>query len=377
MQKSRKMRILIVHSFYRPTLPSGENSVVRNQVNALSDFGHEVRLWGPTSSGTPNVRKKISVGSKLLLNSGANPLLEISEFQPDLIHVHNLFPNISTAWLNRTEIPTIMTLHNYRLACANGVFVRDGELCIDCLNSSRSSGISHGCYTNSRLASSAVTLFQQRLQTNINRNLEALIFPALLQKQLLEGYTNTVRREVIPNYVPPYIQTSGTPTFKDRTHFLVLSRLSNEKGLEELLKIWPQEFELVIAGDGPLRDHLEREAKGKNISFLGAVSPERRDSLLEKSLALLIPSLTLEVDPLVVPESLSAGVPCLALAHTATALLAVGSPAVRTYSEAVSLRESLFELAHQDLSREAKRLYAANWSRETWLDSYHGLINSL
>jgi len=153
--------------------------------------------------------------------------------------------------------------------------------------------------------------------------------------------------------------------------------LSNEKGLEELIKIWPQEFKLVIAGDGPLRDHLERESKGKNISFLGAVSAERRDSLLEKSLALIIPSLTLEVDPLVVPESLSAGVPCLTLMHTATALLAEESPAVRTYLDAESLRENLNDLADQDLSSEAKELYAANWSRETWLNSYHRLINSL
>jgi len=146
---------------------------------------------------------------------------------------------------------------------------------------------------NSRIATTAVTMFQRRLKTTIDRNIQALIFPALLQKELLGNYTSGVRSEVIPNYVPPSTNADSPTPFQDRSGFLVLSRLTPEKGIEPLLEIWPSSFELVIAGDGPLRKQLEVAAKDRNVRFVGEVTPEQRDILLTKSLALILPSLTL------------------------------------------------------------------------------------
>jgi hypothetical protein len=61
-----------------------------------------------------------------------------------------------------------MTLHNYRLLCANGMLFRDGRPCEDCVASHPWHGVRHGCYRASKAVSvpAAVTIaLHQRMGT--------------------------------------------------------------------------------------------------------------------------------------------------------------------------------------------------------------------
>ena len=56
--------------------------------------------------------------------------------RPDVVNVHNLYPFISPAALRecrRAGVPVIMTVHNFRLICPTGLFMRNGTPCELCL----------------------------------------------------------------------------------------------------------------------------------------------------------------------------------------------------------------------------------------------------
>ena len=57
--------------------------------------------------------------------------------KPDIINVHNLYPFISPAALiecKKAGIPVVMTVHNFRLICPTGLFMRNGKPCEQCLD---------------------------------------------------------------------------------------------------------------------------------------------------------------------------------------------------------------------------------------------------
>lgn len=56
--------------------------------------------------------------------------------KPDVVNVHNLYPFISPAALkecHKAGVPVVMTVHNFRLICPTGLFMRDGSPCELCL----------------------------------------------------------------------------------------------------------------------------------------------------------------------------------------------------------------------------------------------------
>ena len=60
----------------------------------------------------------------------------IRDQRPDIVHVHNLYPLISPAILEAcraAKVPVVMTVHNFRLVCPNGLFFSRGQICERCL----------------------------------------------------------------------------------------------------------------------------------------------------------------------------------------------------------------------------------------------------
>ena len=98
----------------------------------------------------------------------------------------------------------------------------------------------------------------------------------------------------------------------------VIGRLVAVKGVDVALAAMPAGARLVIAGDGPAREQLQRGA-GNRVQFVGELDPARRDQLLRAASVVAIPSRVLangrsEGTPLVALEALAAGVPVVASA---------------------------------------------------------------
>src|SRR5262249_42859405 len=117
--------------------------------------------------------------------------------KPDIVHVHNTFLMISPSVFESCReagIPSVHTLHNYRLLCPGWSLSRNGKVCEECLEHGLWRSVLHGCYRNSRWMTAAVAL---TLQTHrMSRTWERLV----------DGYvalTNFAREKFIEGGLPP------------------------------------------------------------------------------------------------------------------------------------------------------------------------------
>ncbi len=240
--------------------------------------------------------------------------------QPDLIHVHNTWfaagPAVIRS-LHRTA-PVLVTLHNFRIACANALFFRDGRPCLDCLGTAGWSGIRHRCYRDSAIASTAVSLtsaIQRRVGT-WERDVDGVIAHSQFTADVFA--TSGVPRELIElsdNFTPDPGPRSAPPSAS--TDVVVVSRLSPEKGVDRIVTAWERsrtELRLVIVGDGPDKERLEA-TKDSRIHFVGRKTPAEVKQIMLGARALMFPSRWFESQPLVLLESLAAGLAPFASDH--------------------------------------------------------------
>jgi glycosyltransferase involved in cell wall biosynthesis len=128
-------------------------------------------------------------------------------------------------------------------------------------------------------------------------------------KQNFSKYIREEKSYIIPNFIPPSTVDSVT---QRENFWLFVGRLSEEKGVLELIKTWPRNHNLCIVGTGPLEKDL-KSAASQNIQFLGAKSRVEIDLLLSQSKGLVIPSLWSEGLPTVYLEALANSTPVLTI----------------------------------------------------------------
>ncbi len=131
------MKIAIVHNAYGKI--SGEEIVINNLAALLKARGISVSRFSRSSAEIDNKRLgKISAFFSGVHNPFAKKEFEkfLNEKRPDVVHVHNLYPLISPAILpvcKKLRIPVVMTVHNFRLVCPNGLLLSKGAICHRCL----------------------------------------------------------------------------------------------------------------------------------------------------------------------------------------------------------------------------------------------------
>ena len=146
-----------------PCPPAARTRSVCEQVDLLRSAGHEVLLVGRASDDLGGgALDRLRVARDVAFGKGADPTPRLREFAPDVVHVHNLFPNFATDWLARWPGPLVATVHNFRPVCANAVLIRDGRVCTLCPDGDRWAGVRHGCYRDSRVASIPIAIRNRR-----------------------------------------------------------------------------------------------------------------------------------------------------------------------------------------------------------------------
>jgi glycosyltransferase involved in cell wall biosynthesis len=308
-----KRHVLILHSRYRSGHASGENRVVDDEVLLLGQGGHVVTTWTPSTADNLSGLDSARLARDALWSSEVRRIRELIERRRvDVIHVHNLFPNLSPAILRvagESGIPVVVTLHNYRLLCLSATFLRDGAVCEACLGRTPWRGVLHRCYRRSAEASAVVasSLTLHRAIGTFGRVALYLAVSDLVRRKHLQGGFDGDRIIVKPNFA-----WEVTPREGPGDYFLYVGRLSPEKGVAHLLRGWSHVgAPLVIAGDGPDRSRLEQSAPD-GVKFLGLVPGERIPGLIRHARAILLPSLNYEGAPRVIPEAYAAGVPVIA-----------------------------------------------------------------
>lgn len=311
------VRILQLHNHHQSK--GGAMEVLAHEAELLQAAGHSVTEYTLPPAEELEL-SAVRAGLKSIWNVEAcrEVAQRIRQFRPDVVHVHTPFPLMSPAVFRTAAdlgVPTVTTLHSYRYSCIAATCFRDGRVCEDCVGKQlKLPGIRHRCYHDSLGGSTALTLslvVHRRLGT-LHRKIDKFVALTGFGKRLLirDGIPAS-KITVKPNSVPDPGGPAGPD--EDEPYVAFAGRLITEKGVQTLLRAWPQVaagLRLKIAGDGPLRPLVEERAGAdSSIEYLGWVSEQAVGTLMARARCLIVPSEWYEGLPLAILRSLSFGTP--------------------------------------------------------------------
>lgn len=368
------MRIAVVHSFYSSAQPSGENRVVEDQVEALNQAGHQVELIRRDTDDLQGGFYAAKTAVNLLSGSGFDPSEALLRFNPDVVHVHNLFPNFSMKWISRISAPTVVSLHNYRSVCSNGLFYRDGNICHECPDQGNHRAIVHGCYRDSRLAAIPVSLSRSRTQRDLITGAAGIVTTSELSDRVIKRFVSLkLPTHIIPNFIEQVDCLQSTPASPRK--WIAMGRFTPEKGFVELIRDWPDSEQLLLVGDGVQEQQIKFSAAGKQINFLPSVPRERLRAILAQSFGMILPSRWYESDPQVVAEAMRVGVPVVAFHVNATAEIVSATGSGVVYQDRASLESALRYVTEnrEKMSAAALGEFQRTWTKAAWLAKIEAL----
>lgn len=315
------MHILILPSWYPKDADDVGGVFFRDQAMALKAYGHQVGVLAPAlksvrslvnkstnsksvlfevDNGIPTYRKetlallpRVPFGNYYLLKRATNKLFKNYVKQhgmPDIIHAHAaILGGVLAIELGKKyQIPVVLTEH--------------------------SSGFARGNYKawQLKLASKAILDSQAKLAVSPS-----------LGNVLSKHFPHSVGEwQWIPNMVADrFTQDMRSKSKVSPTIYLNLALMTPNKGQLDLIHAFSArvkgglDAELWLAGDGPIRQKLERITVSlgikERVKFLGMVNPKDVPNLFSE-VDVLVVSSHYETFGVVAAEALMAGVPVIA-----------------------------------------------------------------
>ena len=312
------MKILIVHNSYQQY--GGEDTVCRSEVELLCANGHQVYVHCISNDVVHGVwaRVKAALGVVFSLPAYVEMRNLIQQYSPDIVHVHNFFPLLSPSIFYaccHKGVPSVLTLHNYRIMCPTAILMFKGVVCERSLYEGPWWAVSKKVYRGSWIGTFVLALMidvHRRLGTwrsVVSRFITLTDFSR--QKYITWGIPSA-RIDIKPNFLndPVSIKTF-LPEAEDLPNDFVLyvGRLSVEKGIALLQSAWQQlNMPLFVVGDGP-EMHLLHKQPG--IYVLGKRPYQEVLEIMAKCRFVVMPSLCYEGFPMTLLESMALAKPAI------------------------------------------------------------------
>lgn len=271
------MKILLVHNDYGKY--SGEEAVVDKMAAMMTTAGWEVAQLRMTTAG---VRESLSgkvrgFAAGIWCPSGVRAMREaLAKEKPDVVNVHNLFPFISPAALRECKkagVPVVMTVHNFRLICPTGLFMRDGGPCEDCLVRGNEWGcVKHNCEQSllksvGYAARNAVARLRRHYLECVDRFACITDFQ---RRKLIEAGYPADKIVVIPNSMD--LEAACEAEQGDYVAFC--GRLSREKGVDLIIEAARRNPQIPFKLAGAVRDGFKIDGLPENVKLVGYLSGE-------------------------------------------------------------------------------------------------------
>lgn len=316
--------VLLIHNHYR--IPGGEDTVFSAERDLLQSHGHRVIVYERTNAEPAGAWQKLTMALSALYNRRAAREVRalIRREKPDIVHIHNTLLCISPSVFRAAKaegVPVVMTLHNFRLLCPNGILMRDGHICEDCPQRGLLCAVKHKCYRGSTAQSlvvAAMLALHRRLGTW--QGVWA-IAPTEFDREKFLQYNRklkllTPERLLVKPHAAACAVRPPLPISR-RRGWLFAGRLEELKGILPLLQAWKLlawNEPLFVAGDGPQSTQCSFFAHTnglENVRFLGRLAPEVLTEYQRRVKAVIVPSLCYESFGLAAAESLMQGTPVL------------------------------------------------------------------
>jgi glycosyltransferase involved in cell wall biosynthesis len=317
---SRRLQILQI--FNRYLQYGGEEGSITRIGDAMEQI-HDIDYFFYSTSQLKgeSMLDKMMIPLKSLRNTEVeNGLRRVqADRQYDAWQIHNIFPAMSPVVYELAlewKTPIIHYLHNYRFSCVNGFFLNHGKPCQRCLTGNFWPAFQTACWRNSHFESGWMGLITHQIRQ----------LPLFEKVFRWVAISEAQKREHLRMGIPPerikvihhFLEPDGPPLPPSQVPTAIfVGRLSPEKGVDRLIEAWKKvtggERRLVILGDGPEMENLQRQAKGvRGIHFAGFVTKTEQRRYWQEALFSVVPSIWLEPFGMTVLESWANGRPVVA-----------------------------------------------------------------
>jgi glycosyltransferase involved in cell wall biosynthesis len=277
-------------------------------------FVDEIEFGEPYS-----LREKVVRIPKIIYSFEARRKLArlLENVQVDVCHAHNVYHHISPSilgLLHARSIPTVLTLHDLKIACpAYNMLTHDG-VCERCRGGRMHNVLLNRCIKGSAALSAVVMIeaIVHRLLGSYARCVSRFVVPS---RFYIEKLCEWGMPRVLFRHVPNFVDTERyRPAFVPGESFVYFGRVSPEKGLRTLVcAAAAARCPLIIVGSGPQLAELRALATGlrADVAFPGYLSGDDLHNIVRNARAVVLPSEWYENAPMSVLEAYALGKPII------------------------------------------------------------------
>jgi glycosyltransferase involved in cell wall biosynthesis len=311
------VKILLIHNDYGKY--SGEEAVVDKLYSLFIKGGHDVRFFRKSSA---ILAGNILGNIKGLVSGIYNPYAArelkqvLEEFKPDVVNVHNVYPLISPASLfecKKLRIPVVMTVHNYRLICPTGLFLRNGSACEKCIGGREYHCIQYNCEGSvpKSIGYAVRNLVARKTGAYSDTISRFACLTGFQKRKLVEAGFDAKKITIIPNSfdAPDSIIPS------EESYVAYAGRLSYEKGFDLLLDVARANPDIRFRFAGSLRDGEKQPDLPANAELTGYLDKTQLTEFYKNARFIVMPSRCYEGFPMAILEAASFGKPVIGPAH--------------------------------------------------------------
>ena len=389
------MKILIVNKFLYPN--GGSETYIFDIGKKLVEMGHEVQYFGMESenrvvgnqaeSYTSSMDfhaggiQKLLYPFKIIYSEEARKKIRVvlDDFKPQAVHLNNINFQLTPSIIyevrkwekqNKCKVKLVYTAHDSQWVCPNHLLMIPAtkELCFKCKGGKYVECAKNKCIHNSGVKSflgSAEAYLYKFLR--VYDKVDVVICPSHFMERVLS--TNPLISNKLL-MMHNYCTVDSHKAVEKKDFVLYFGRYSEEKGIDILLKACERlpEIPFVFAGDGPLKEKVERLENVENRGFLKG---EQLRTLIAEAKFAVIPSACYENCPFTVIEAQKLGTPVIASdLGGIPELIDIGKTGeVFEAADVEMLTEKIFSLWSED---EKSKSYSENCRKKPFdsLDEY-------
>lgn len=262
------------------------------------------------------IKEKAINGAKLIYSFEAKKKVKniVNDNTPDIAHLHIFQHQLSPSILKEIKkngTYVVNTVHDLKVICPNYKMLNDGEICEKC-----KSDKFINCFKSKCIKGSTVNSMLNTIEAYTHRILKSYDY---VDKFICpsEFYMNKFIEFGIPKekvvHIPNFVDVSKfNPNYEHEDYFVYFGRLSEEKGINTLIKSmkYVNKSKLIIVGTGPIEKELKEfvvKEKIKNVEFVGFKTGNELENIIKKSRFIVIPSEWYENAPMSIIEAMAYG----------------------------------------------------------------------
>ncbi len=328
------MKIAVVNKYLHGG--GGAEACALAEADLLRQMGHDVVLMGTppcegvaeklpayevpdiVRQGELSIRDRFRAAERILYSLTARRTMRnlLQTEQPDIVHLHDIHHQLSPSVIDaaaRAGVPTVMTLHNYKLTCPTFRHYRHGVPCERCGRRRYLNAIRFRCarWSAARSALDAFESFLHERLLGLYEKVLCFICPSRFIMEKTQQLTPGLPMVHLGNFVDVGQYRPRPDASEERVVYF--GRLTPEKGVMTLLHAAAKlDCDFSIAGTGPQEQALRewaRRAGADNVHFAGYREGGDLRELVARARCVVVPSEWYENNPLAVLEAFAMGKP--------------------------------------------------------------------